>query len=489
MTAFFDRRALTVWASSLAMAAPLLACSAPPPGEASGAGAGGSGGAGEPIDPGPAWYRQIEGPDDEESMAIAIDADRNLVVVGTSRGATDFGEGEVPAIGAADLFVAKYDTRGELLWSRRFGGALAYPTDVAVDGDDDVIVVGHYEGGSLQIGADTLGAPGDYDYDLFVAKLDRTGDPLWARRLGGPGFDFAGKVGVGPDGRVVVAGSADVSAILLASFEAYGAPIFERVFGSVSTNASFASPVSAVRVDPSGDIYLTGGAFGGADLGGGDEDLFHGGGIYLAKYAGDDGGRLWSRVFPSVNDGESRLAGGDGMTLIDGDVILSGIFAGDVDFGGGSFHDATGATYGAFVARLSGKDGAHRWSRPIPAAWGTGGRVFTGAGDTIVVTANLLGPVDLGGGALDASGTFAATYDATTGAFAGGRQLVEVGTMLSSTQNGFWGIGATAFDGCGGVVVETSFFGAHEYALGTIESAGWGDVLLARLPLVPVTPP
>ena len=96
-------------------------------------------------DPG-AWYVFITGPNDQASMAIAADAEGDVIVTGHAVGPTDFGAGEEPAISAHDFFVAKYDPTGALVWVRRFGEPGVEPTDVAVDGHDNIVVVGQYGG-------------------------------------------------------------------------------------------------------------------------------------------------------------------------------------------------------------------------------------------------------------------------------------------------------------------------------------------------------
>jgi hypothetical protein len=431
-----------------------------------------------------AWYRSISGPDDQASMAIATDSHGNLVVTGHTVGATDFGAGPVGAIGDQDLFVAKYDPAGALLWAQRFGagGSTLEPTDIAVDSRDDIVVTGSYWGGAVDLGGARLDATqGRLDTDLFVVELSLDGDTRWAATYGEPSMDSPGKIGVGPDDGVFLAGMDFSSRIVLASYSPDGEVRFQRAFGQV-TAETMVAPIDGVRVDAQGDVFLTGASLGGGDFGGGpmtaDNDTFS---VYVAKYSGDDGSYLWAKsFFGGYFEGTS--ADGGSLLVVGDDIVIASGGAGATDPGEGAL-SSCGPQTTAFVARLSGEDGTYRWSRGIDTSRSSTFNLFLDPSGRVVLTGNLEGPSDLGGGVYTESGSFAATYDAVTGAFVSMRPLVEVGTMRVDTENGFWGVGATATDGKGHVFVESSFFETESYGLGTITSQGWGDVLLVRTSL------
>jgi hypothetical protein len=425
---------------------------------------------------GPAWYKQIGGPLDEESMAIAVDQAGSVIVAGSSNGTTDLGGGPTQLIGTSDLFVAKYDEGGAYEWTRRFGSDLVVPTDVAVDGAGNIVVLGQYMGGPLALGGPPLDATGKSESDIFVLMLDANGSPRWSRRVGGGdenGIDLVGRVAVGPDGRVALAGGY-YKVSFLAELSPQGDPIFAGAFG-------MRAGVGALRIDGHGDIFVTG-ADGGADLGGGYTSVTTG--VYVAKYSGKDGAYLWSKQYASSSPNGDDYPDGTGLAVLGDDIVIAGSFSGDIDLGGGSLSKSCGATVGCYLARISGADGAHRWSRAIPSPYFcTSARVSIDPKGHVVLVANLYGPTDLGSGVFAHDGTFAATYDAATGDFISGRQLVEVGTIAADTQNGWWGLGTSAIDGKGHVVVETSFFDMVTYGGASHTSAGWGDVLLAHLTL------
>ncbi|WP_437809589.1 hypothetical protein [Sorangium sp. So ce1078] len=461
---------------------------------ASGAGSGGAGGyGGEGGGPGEgggsppaeAWYRQISGPDNENAGALAIDGEANVVVAGNSMGTTDFGAGATPLLGVGskgrfeDLFVATYAADdGALRWARRFGGGRVTATGVAVDGNDGIAVVGHYSHGPLEAGDLVLEEPERDDprfasSDLFVLALDRDGVPRWMHRLGGGGIDLGGRVAVGPENDVVVAAQSG-SSLTLARFAADGTTRFATDVGKLVSVTPFA-PISGVVVDLHGDILVAGHFSDDADLGGGTTTGLTGVQAWVAKYSGEDGVLLWSRHIGAP--GDFGIDNGDmaEALIVDehGDVLIAGQFARGADLGEGPID----TTSGAFLMKLAGEDGAIRWSKALPAPDADVGSIGLSLAPDgrVALIASLGAPFDLGGGSVDERGTYLAAYEPGTGAFVAQRRIVELGEPSR------WFTGS-ALDAKGHLSIMTMFEEAQT-SIGALKSEGWGDILLAHLPL------
>lgn len=104
---------------------------------------------------------------------------------------------------------------GEPAWSRALGGAdLQEAVRVALDPSGNIIVAGHFVG-SLTIGGASLSSLKDAfsksTQDLFVAKLDSMGVPLWAVALGGTGFDEVDELVVDAKGDAILGGRFDTN--------------------------------------------------------------------------------------------------------------------------------------------------------------------------------------------------------------------------------------------------------------------------------------
>jgi hypothetical protein len=93
----------------------------------------------------------------------------NVLVAGRFEGTIDFGGGPLASLGVGDVFVAKLDTDGGHLWSKRFGNASdEAAAGVATDSAGNVLVAGHFDG-AIDFGGGPLNNAGGGD--VFVVKL------------------------------------------------------------------------------------------------------------------------------------------------------------------------------------------------------------------------------------------------------------------------------------------------------------------------------
>jgi uncharacterized delta-60 repeat protein len=87
-----------------------------------------------------------------------------------------------------DVFLAKYDPSGTLLWARSMGTSwLDDAYSIAVDGAGNAYLTGELAPGSLTFGASTYSNTTNYE-TAFVAKYDTQGNALWlqtANNIGG----------------------------------------------------------------------------------------------------------------------------------------------------------------------------------------------------------------------------------------------------------------------------------------------------------------
>jgi len=290
------------------------------------------------------WSKSFGDWDSQWAHAVAVDASGNVIVAGYIQSTVDFGGGALTSAGSDDIFVAKFGSEGSHLWSQRFGdGDLQRASALAVDAPGNVVVTGRFSG-TVDFGGGTLTSAGSDD--IFVAKFGSDGSHLWSKRFG--------------DGSVQVA--------------------------------------TAVAVDASGNVVVTGYFSGTVDFGGGtltsagyDDDIF------VAKF-GADGSHLWSQRF---GDGDLQRASALAVDA-PGNVIVTGAFYGTVDFGGAALTSA--GYYDIFVARF-GSDGGHLWSQ----RFGDGSSqvseaVAVDASGNMIVTGSFGGKVDFGGGALTSAG-------------------------------------------------------------------------------------
>jgi hypothetical protein len=122
---------------------------------------------------------------------VAVGPKGEIVVVGSFDGKLEQATVSGASEGARDVFVAKLDAEGELMWLRRFGGqSNEEATEVAIDAKGRIAIAGHFDG-ELPIMADSLVSRGNDD--IFVAILSGDdGAPLWAASYGDGGDAEAG---------------------------------------------------------------------------------------------------------------------------------------------------------------------------------------------------------------------------------------------------------------------------------------------------------
>ncbi len=150
------------------------------------------------------WVRQIGGMGEEFIFGtIAVAPNGDVVVAGNASDPISVEGTMLPAAGGADLFIARYATDGTFRWAKRYGDMGGqYLEALAVDPQGNILVTGPFDG-SIDFGSGSLSAPATGA--AYLAKLDPTGAPIFARTIGGQ----LGSIRLAADGlsSVLIAGS------------------------------------------------------------------------------------------------------------------------------------------------------------------------------------------------------------------------------------------------------------------------------------------
>ena len=148
---------------------------------------------------------RLGGADEEYLGRIKADGAGNLIVLGYFYGTTQIGPDTYTSYGSQDIFVAKFNPDGDFLWSFRAGGLMAdYASGICVDHENNIIITGHFYG-QATFGDSVITANGSSD--VYLARLDPYGDLLWVTTASGSSSDQARAVDCGPDGTILVSGS------------------------------------------------------------------------------------------------------------------------------------------------------------------------------------------------------------------------------------------------------------------------------------------
>jgi uncharacterized delta-60 repeat protein len=381
------------------------------------------------------WARRIGGAASEYGRGIAVDSDGNVYTAGNFNYTADFDPGpgvcNLTSAGYSEIFVSKLDSSGNLVWARRMGGTEPdVATSIAVGTDGNVCITGNFSGTAVfSASAPAVSLTSAGNCDAFVAKLNASGDLLWARGIGGTDYDYGYGVAVTSDGSVCTVGT----------------------FGAV---ADF---------DP-GDATSNLTSAGGYD-------------VFISKLD-SQGNYVWARrVGGSYGDDGYGIA-----TTSDGSVYTTGSFYGSADFDPGDpvFSLTSSGTTNAFVSKLD-SSGNFVWAADLGrGGYATGQSIAVVEGRCIYVTGQFSDTADFNPGPAAFELTSAGSDDVFVSA------LNIQGNLISARRMGGTGSDygyAVAARSDGMVSVAGSFNGAADFDPGNgtfeLSSAGQTDAFVS----------
>jgi hypothetical protein len=126
------------------------------------------------------WVKSFGGILDDYSTSLAIDNAGNIFIGGYFYSSSiTFDTTILTNQGGADIFYAKLDINGNVTWAKNAGGTFDdLANDLALDNNNNIFLTGSFTGGTI-IGTNTLNSIGSKDY--FIAKFDLNGINLWAK--------------------------------------------------------------------------------------------------------------------------------------------------------------------------------------------------------------------------------------------------------------------------------------------------------------------
>lgn len=151
------------------------------------------------------WARSAGGKGGDVGNGIGVDAAHNVYIAGEIEQTATFGTGiTVTSEGANDIFLAKYNSAGQIQWVKSWGNsgndkALA----LVVSPSGDCFLTGYFTS-SVSFGGTTLNSNGSRD--VFLLKTNSTGSVQWAKKAGGGGDDKSEGITLDINGNIYLAG-------------------------------------------------------------------------------------------------------------------------------------------------------------------------------------------------------------------------------------------------------------------------------------------
>jgi hypothetical protein len=307
--------------------------------------------------------------------STVVDANGNVYMLGTATG--DFGNQLNQ--GSNDVVLSKYDSAGNLQWTRLLGSAGDANGTLALDPNGGVVVAGSTNANLI------TGAVANGKDDSFVAKYDTDGNQTWVKQIQTLSANQGMSVNVDAQSNVYVGGQ--VTGLIgsgqtnsgngdgyVAKYDSKGALVYEQQLGT-----SAADQVSATATISDGGLVVA---------------SVQNGHAIVSKYANGDArsAALWQ---VDLGDLQNKGAIG-GLTVSGNNIYVSGTTANASLDAGGAATIANASTGGtdAFVFALTDSGtsaSADRVSYVGTGANDKGGAMTVGPDGTVYLTGTTLG--------------------------------------------------------------------------------------------------
>ena len=186
------------------------------------------------------WRKMLGGKKEDIGVAISRAKDGNLIVIGSTK--------SLKPNNGSDLYVAKLSLDGKVIWQKSFGGE----RDEFAGG-----IAGTSDGGVLAVGSTDSFSKKGYR-DIYIVRLDKDGNEVSIKTIGGKLNDDAKSLTRTADGNFVMVGSREIEHLGDADFfimklNQKGEKIWARTLGQDENDV-----LLSVAPTPTGGIVATG---------------------------------------------------------------------------------------------------------------------------------------------------------------------------------------------------------------------------------------
>lgn len=223
------------------------------------------------------WAKQFGGTKNNRGYSIATDNNGNVYTTGYFNNSADFDPGagttNLTSNGQNDIFISKLNSLGEFVWAKQIGGADSDGGfSLSIDNNENVYITGSFyntvdfDPGTGVYNLTSLGLS-----DIFICKLDASGNFTWANQIGGTGYDvglsikndnvgniystgyFSSTVDFDPSASVMNLTSAGDTDVYINKLDVSGNFIWAKQIGGSSTDRGL-----SISVDGNNNVYTTG---------------------------------------------------------------------------------------------------------------------------------------------------------------------------------------------------------------------------------------
>ena len=195
------------------------------------------------------WAKQAGSSSVDEGRGIAVDASGNIIVTGIFTKTIHFGSDSLVNHGNYDIFIAKYDTDGNLLWLKQaYTSNQDKAVDIAIDGENNYVITGYFGDDAVDtLVYESTNIISNGERDIFVLKLNSDGILQWGISGGGAMNDEATALEIDASNNIYVTGYyKDTTA----------------VFGTTTLSYQDGYEAFITKIDPNGNYLWAKNAYG-----------------------------------------------------------------------------------------------------------------------------------------------------------------------------------------------------------------------------------
>lgn len=331
------------------------------------------------------WAKNIGGDKSDDGRYMSTDVSGNIYITGTFQGTVDFdpGPGLFPLTSQSkdDLFILKLNADGNFLWAFQFNASTYIDVNALVlDAQNNVYLTGYFnERIDFDFGSSEYYLSPFGQEDIFILKMNASGQFLWARQLGGKSFELVNDLTIDIEGNVITTGqftgttdfdpgpdtfqltTNGIADVFISKINPSGNFVWAKSIGGLAEESG-----RTLVTDPMGNIYLAGEFHGPVDFdpGSGTRILTPKGSkdMFILKLT-DEGNYIWAQQI-----GNSTARSSDVTLDRKNDLYLTGIIEGitDLDPGTGIYELGAPNTFSIFTLKLD-KNGIFNWAYSIEA--------------------------------------------------------------------------------------------------------------------------
>lgn len=381
------------------------------------------------------WVKKMGAQFYDQGIAVATDNSGHVYTMGNFQGTSDFdpgaGTASLTSTGFSDIYIQKLDTSGNFVWVKQLGGAnWDYGISMNLDASGNILLTGRFQGTS------------DFDPGTGVANLTSNGS-----------YD-----------------------IFVVKLDSSGSFQWAKQMGGTSDDVG-----TDVKADLSGNIYTTGRFRLSVDFdpsAGVDNITTNGSDDIFIQKLGPNGNYIWTKKI-----GGGNYDAGNSLEIDkNGNILTTGVFQSIVDFdpGAGTHNLTSGGTTSqdVFILKLD-STGSFVWARAFGNNGGDRGiAIETDTTGNVYTTGLFSGTVDFDPGTSISNLTSVGNHDYFI-------QKLDTGGNFLWAGNIGGDVYSLITDISGNVYLTGKFSGTADFNPGTgttnLTSVGYDDIFIEKL--------